>query len=69
MAERVQTGGTRVFDYRNEHRSKLGLKDKAGIRKGYAQYHDRRRRERIRKIVFWSIVILAVVILGVLVLR
>jgi len=69
MAERVQTGGTKVFDYRNEVRSKLGSKDKIGIKKGYAQYHDRRKHEKIKKIVFWSVVVLAVVILGLLVLR
>lgn len=64
MGERVQTGGTKTFDYSSISASKLGEDKKKEISDAYASYSERKKKEKIRKIALLVLILLVVISLS-----
>lgn len=62
MAERVATGGTKSFEYREGDISELDAERKADIAKGYEEYYYRRKIEKRKRIVIAAIIILVILL-------
>ena len=64
MAESVQTGGLKRFDYSEQKSSKLDDGRKKAIEDAYAAAEEREKKEKKNKWIFW--IILALVLLLIL---
>lgn len=62
MAEEVETGGLMRFRYSGEH-AKLSDKDKKDIEEAYRKADERKRREKKKKHIIWTISILILILL------
>tara|TARA_Y100000310_G_scaffold336250_1_gene420286 strand:- start:270 stop:482 length:213 start_codon:yes stop_codon:yes gene_type:complete len=62
MAERVQTGGVKSFDYSKRKQRKLVDSEKSEIRQAYMRAGERKQRERRNRILMW--VIIALILIG-----
>ena len=58
MVEKVQTGGTKTFDYRKSSQSGLDERERREIEKAYQKADERKRREKRNKIILIIIAIL-----------
>ncbi len=67
MAEDVSTGGLIKFRYEKGNETRLSDEKKNEIRNAYAAAEERKRREKIRRIVFWGIGIIVLILASVLV--
>ncbi len=63
MAEQVETGGVMTFRYGREHQPVLDGKLKKDIEKAYARASERKKRERLRKSLWWILGIIIFLIL------
>jgi len=64
MAERVNTGGLKSFNYQSKKQQKLDKERKKEIELGYQQYYERKAIERKNKIIVYAIGIILLIIVG-----
>lgn len=64
MAENVNTGGLMSFRY-NKNAPRASQEEKDDIEEAYARADERKKREKMNKIISWIIAILILIILGV----
>jgi len=63
MAERVETGGLKSFNY-NDSNLELDEERKRAIEEGYAQAAERKKREKRNRMILWIVV--AMIVLGII---
>jgi hypothetical protein len=56
----VETGGLKKFDYSGAKVAKMSVGEKKGIREAYARAGERKRREKIKRVLFWIVALLIV---------
>jgi hypothetical protein len=62
MVEGVETGGLKRFDYSKLERGKLSDEERRGIKEAYGDYHRRRKKERLLRMI---LIVLFLVVFGV----
>ena len=60
MAERIQTGGLKIFDYRKSEKKNLTEEQKREIQEAYSKYDERKKREKTRRFI---LILLAIILL------
>jgi len=63
MAERVETGGLKSFNYEGNN-LELDEERRRAIEEGYAQAAERKRREKRNRIILW--IVTALIVLGII---
>ncbi|MBS3088736.1 hypothetical protein J4402_03055 [Candidatus Pacearchaeota archaeon] len=63
MVEKVQTGGTKTFDYNKSSQSKLDERERKEIEKAYQKADERKRREKRNKIILIVSILLLLLII------
>ena len=63
MAEGVQTGGLKKFEYTHREIYELEPERRDDIRKAYTIYDSRRKKEKRNRVKFWIILCIIVLIL------
>ena len=56
----METGGLKKFDYSGAKAAKMSAEEKKGIREAYARAGERKRKERLKRAVFWVVIVLFV---------
>lgn len=70
MAEEVNTGGLMRFKHDKGSEAKISESERNEIREAYARADERKRKEKLQRIIIWIIVTLIVVgAIGYLLLR
>jgi uncharacterized membrane protein YvbJ len=66
MVERVSTGGNVSFDYSGKGivNGELSAEKKRSIHDGYVQAEERKRKQRYKRIIMWTIVIFLILLFG-----
>lgn len=60
MAEEVNTGGLVRFRHDKDSEAKLSDSERNEIREAYAKADERKRKEKLQRLIIWIIVVLVV---------
>jgi hypothetical protein len=61
MAEEVNTGGLMRFRHDKDSQDKLSDEERNDIREAYAKADERKRREKVQRVIIWMIIALIIV--------
>lgn len=66
MAEEVNTGGLKKFDYSIENERRLDEDEKEEIVKAYKLAYERKKKEKVRKILLIILIVFLIVSVGLI---